>query len=279
MIKQGWGIMCFRIIGMERLSDLHLPALRLLLALTGGGNTRVQDEMMTQLQDAPEELCAASLRRMLHTAADAIKKHQKLMLRHGVTYEDPARVNSFPIEVMQVICNLTMGEHAGMQRYLQEQPGHADSLTLMGDLVWFLNQIERDLERGIARLDEMHYESVPGSQLHIRGVGVDGWDGTNDGVGTYESVAALGKLLSVFGEVVHTTVRHRITDPDNYNPTLVRVRVPVRIRAVPAGGTVKGGVCIFRYSPCTHEHRLYRAYLTGKRLTRLGRASTRAGPW
>eukprot|EP01043_Picozoa_sp_COSAG02_P126966 COSAG02_NODE_64280_length_261_cov_0.580247_1_plen_33_part_01 len=32
--------------------------------------------------------------------------------------------------------------------------------------------------------------------MHARGIGVDGWDGTTEGFGTYDSVEALRKIFS-----------------------------------------------------------------------------------
>ena len=45
--------------------------------------------------------------------------------------------------------------------------------------------------------------------IHVRGIGVDGWDGTTDGRGTYENEEALKEIFSVFGEFVQATIRHR----------------------------------------------------------------------
>jgi hypothetical protein len=53
-------------------------------------------------------------------------------------------------------------------------------------------------------------QSPEGTQIHARGVGVHGWDGTPDGEGEFESEDALGKIFSAFGVFVQATVRHRI---------------------------------------------------------------------
>lgn len=50
-----------------------------------------------------------------------------------------------------------------------------------------------------------------GHQLHVRGVGVDGWDGTAEGRGTYENADALAKIFEPFGVFLGATIRHRIT--------------------------------------------------------------------
>ena len=56
--------------------------------------------------------------------------------------------------------------------------------------------------------DELH-------QIHVRGIGVDGWDGTDDGVGTFETEAALDTIFSKFGTVLFSKIRHRIADGAN----------------------------------------------------------------
>ena len=61
----------------------------------------------------------------------------------------------------------------------------------------------------------------PSSILHVRGIGVDGWDGTPDGKGDYESEAALKALFRPFGDCQQATIRHRITDGANTSWALV----------------------------------------------------------
>jgi hypothetical protein len=56
---------------------------------------------------------------------------------------------------------------------------------------------------------------LPGTQIHCRHIGVEGWDGTDDGRGTYEDEERLCELFSPFGKVLQATVRHRIQDPNN----------------------------------------------------------------
>jgi hypothetical protein len=46
--------------------------------------------------------------------------------------------------------------------------------------------------------------------LHVRGVGVDGWDGTQEGFGEYESEEALRQIFEAFGPFVRATVHHRV---------------------------------------------------------------------
>eukprot|EP01045_Picozoa_sp_COSAG04_P025679 COSAG04_NODE_3415_length_2831_cov_8.177892_2_plen_206_part_00 len=58
-------------------------------------------------------------------------------------------------------------------------------------------------------------------QLHVRGIGVDGWDGTEEGTGSYENEEALEEIFSVFGSFVQATIRHRIADGKNTSWALV----------------------------------------------------------
>ena len=60
-----------------------------------------------------------------------------------------------------------------------------------------------------------HQPSGTGTHLHIRGIGANGWDGTDEGTGVYESVEALSKLFSAYGRILDATVRHRIEGGEN----------------------------------------------------------------
>jgi hypothetical protein len=53
-------------------------------------------------------------------------------------------------------------------------------------------------------------ETKSGSQLHVRGVGVNGWDGSEQGVGIDENEGALQKIFSSFGSVLNVAIHHRI---------------------------------------------------------------------
>jgi hypothetical protein len=48
------------------------------------------------------------------------------------------------------------------------------------------------------------------AKLHVRQIGVHGWDGTAEGVGAYESETALAGLFDRFDSFVRATVRHRV---------------------------------------------------------------------
>lgn len=152
MVKQGWGLLCFQILGMETLPTLHLPALRLLLALTGGGNTDVQDELLRSLDDpeiCPNEICATNFRRLLRSSISDLKLQRKAL---NGTHSAGKEVG-FALEVLQVLRNMTLGDHVGMQVYLQRQPGHPRELDLISDVVGYLNQIERDLKDAVIQTD------------------------------------------------------------------------------------------------------------------------------
>ena len=48
-----------------------------------------------------------------------------------------------------------------------------------------------------------------GTQIHVRGIGVHGYDGTAEGVGDYENKSAVKKIFRQFGTVVDVFIRHR----------------------------------------------------------------------
>ena len=56
-----------------------------------------------------------------------------------------------------------------------------------------------------------------GHQIHVRGIGVDGWDGTEEGRGTYENEQALAKIFAPFGQCLSVKIRHRIDVADGAN--------------------------------------------------------------
>ena len=63
----------------------------------------------------------------------------------------------------------------------------------------------------------MHQSHV----LHVRGIGVHGWDGTPEGRGTYENEGALRELFKRFGVFRGATIRHRVKDGENTSWALV----------------------------------------------------------
>ena len=91
-------------------------------------------------------------------------------------------------------------------------------------------------------------EPAPGSQLHVRGIGVLGWDGTPDGKGEYESEEALALLFGHYGGYVQATVRHRIDTATGQNTRCVillrsvhKVRTEWRTRSHSCAGLLRCG--------------------------------------
>lgn len=78
-------------------------------------------------------------------------------------------------------------------------------------------------------------------QLHVRGIGVDGWDGREDSVGTYESEEALEKIFSVFGRVLFSKIRHRVADGANTSWALVTMGNAEAVDAALAADEVLAG--------------------------------------
>jgi hypothetical protein len=150
MVQEGWGLLCFELLAMDSLGNLHLAALQLLLALTGGGNLDVQDGLLAQLQDiqlCPTELCAASFRRLLTLAQTDLK-----FLR-----EDPftkREEDGHACEVLDLMCNMTLNNHSGLQHYLEQQPTFSKSLNLSADVVAYLSCLEHDLKDALEENDE-----------------------------------------------------------------------------------------------------------------------------
>ena len=84
---------------------------------------------------------------------------------------------------------------------------------------------------------------TPVVQVHVRGIGVDGWDGTEVGTGAYESEEALRTIFSKYGKMKTATIRHRIQDGENTSWALVGIEgaeAADAILAEPAGAIMAG---------------------------------------
>ena len=57
--------------------------------------------------------------------------------------------------------------------------------------------------------------SGAGTMLHVRNIGVHGWDGTEHGVGAFENEEALRQIFSAFGVFSFAVIRHRIQAEDD----------------------------------------------------------------
>ena len=58
------------------------------------------------------------------------------------------------------------------------------------------------------------------NELHVGNIGVDGWDRTDAGVGTYESERALQEIFKDYG-FVRATIRHKVKEGCNRSWALV----------------------------------------------------------
>ena len=90
-------------------------------------------------------------------------------------------------------------------------PDQSHQLTLEE---WVDFMICTDAGLGVRKTQAEH-------NIHVGGIGVDGWDGTEDGVGTYESKEELEKIFGEFGTFVGAQIRHRIRDGENASWALV----------------------------------------------------------
>ena len=92
--------------------------------------------------------------------------------------------------------------------------------------------------------------------IHVRGIGVDGWDGTPEGRGAYENEDALEKIFSAFGVFVQATIRHRIADGKNTSWALVEMETTEAVDAALAAKEVMAGsqpLVLTRFSTKTAE--------------------------
>jgi len=157
MVSQGWAMLCFEILVAEELKDLHLTALRLLLAMTGGGNIDVQDIILYQLTDVdwcPHEIFAASCRKLLRKCVQDLKVRRKHLLLTKANEERGSDMDAsttplargHAVETLSLLSNCCKGAHSGMQDYIRDQPGHQEQFNLIADVIYYINQLERDLK-------------------------------------------------------------------------------------------------------------------------------------
>ena len=89
-------------------------------------------------------------------------------------------------------------------------------------------------------------------QLHVRGIGVDGWDGAEDSIGAYETEEALEQIFSAFGRVLFSNIRHRVVDGANTSWALVTMDDEAAVdRALAADEVLAGShpLTINRFDP------------------------------
>jgi hypothetical protein len=92
-----------------------------------------------------------------------------------------------------------------------------------------------------AHVDVTVSEFLQGHQIHVRGVGIEGWDGTKTGCGTYESEEALERVFQSFGTCTRVTIRHRITDGANTSWALVTMSDSASVDRALAAPSVMAG--------------------------------------
>jgi hypothetical protein len=143
MVKQGWGLLAFKLLAMDGMESLHRTALRILLALTGGGNRDVQDHLLQQLNDpivCGTELCVSNFRKLLRHA--------------GKIASSGSNQDMLATEILQVVSNMCAREHAGMQEYFARQPGYPTDMNFIADVIGFLHALEVRVKASIMRTDK-----------------------------------------------------------------------------------------------------------------------------
>ncbi len=87
--------------------------------------------------------------------------------------------------------------------------------------------------RGYVTIDAVAFNDAPAPQhrIHVRNIGVDGWDGSEQGIGLYESEEAITKLFADFGQVLSVLVRHRIEAGENTSWAVVTMASAEEVEA------------------------------------------------
>lgn len=138
MVEQGWAMLCFEVLCAEELHELHMACVRLLLAMTGGGNKDVQNAIFAQVVETPLELLGLACRRLLRASIGDLKTMRKVAAAQsdgnpGLRVAE--QQSGFAWETLSVIANLCKGSHTDLQDYIRSQQGHAESYDVIGDIV------------------------------------------------------------------------------------------------------------------------------------------------
>jgi hypothetical protein len=107
--------------------------------------------------------------------------------------------------------------------YMAGEKGGGSSGTIVAEQLTTFMNLKRQVTRSGPEL--LH-------QVHVRGVGVDGWDSTAAGKGTYEDAEKLKAIFMPFGGVVEVAkIRHRVVDGANTSWALVTMATAEGVRA------------------------------------------------
>ena len=162
--------------------------------------------------------------------------HESVKVNLVAMPRDRARVCDRRRRVAQQMKACERSVDSMFELYDRDRNGTLDRLELrelMSELNGGTSVADGAIEFVIARVKEAKEEAgeararaleAPGEyQIHVRGIGVDGWDGTPDGIGRYETGGALREIFSEFGNYQNSMIRHRIENGVNSSWALVRM--------------------------------------------------------
>lgn len=118
LCMQGWCMLCIDFLADERLTWLYLPTVRMLSGILGGGNVRVQNQLLKDLTNVaicPTEVFARTMRKLLRAGSEDLISIQKE--NDELKFESSGHAR----DVLQMLTNLTEGGHAGLQNYVVNQ--------------------------------------------------------------------------------------------------------------------------------------------------------------
>eukprot|EP01046_Picozoa_sp_COSAG06_P003612 COSAG06_NODE_143_length_22242_cov_21.978323_13_plen_2744_part_00 len=143
LVREGWGLLCWKILSVSSLRGLHLPAVRLLSTLVGGGNYEVQTclhEDLTDKSKCARELLGSSCRRIFTNACNEFRLIRKK--KRASAERDDFNIAAHTINVL---CSSCMYLHRGFQDYIPSQSGHEETFLLIPDIYELIVEMEREM--------------------------------------------------------------------------------------------------------------------------------------
>ena len=154
IVREGWGLLCWKILSVANLHGLHLAAVRLLSTVLGGGNYDVQTQLLEDLTNknkCSRELLGASCRRIFTSAA-----HEFRLIRKKKHSSSDGDIFNVTAHILNILCSCCEFLHKGFQDYIPSQSGHEETFMLIPDIYELMVEMEREMQRTVEYAEQRH---------------------------------------------------------------------------------------------------------------------------